>query len=345
MKVAPVMVALDSHLTCSQRLVHTGQHYDVNMSDVFFQQLGLPQPDVSLEVGSGSHAVQTAQTMIRFEAVVEADRPDLVLVYGDVNSTIAATLVCAKLHIPVGHVEAGLRSFDRTMPEEINRVVTDQMADLLFTSSPEGKPNLLREGIAPEAIYHVGNVMIDTLVRLLPLAQLPQVDALASRYALVTLHRPSNVDDEAMLRRLMTTLQEVSEQLQVVFPIHPRTRVRLQTFDVTVVNDERMLLLEPLGYLEFLALQRQARFVITDSGGVQEESTYLQVPCLTVRANTERPITVDMGTNVLVGQDMGRLRAEVDRILAGTFKTGMIPKLWDGRAGERIADVLGRWQR
>jgi len=345
MKVAPVMAALESRLTCSQRLVHTGQHYDANMSDVFFQQLGLPQPDVSLGVGSGSHAVQTAQIMIRFEEVVEAKRPDLVLVYGDVNSTVAASLVCAKLRIPVGHVEAGLRSFDRTMPEEINRLMTDQTADLLFTPSPDGDANLLREGIAPDAIHHVGNVMIDTLVRLLPQTQLPQVEALATRYALVTLHRPSNVDDEAMLRRLMATLQEVSDELQVVFPIHPRTRARLQAFDLAVADNEGFLLLDPLGYLEFLALQRQAAFVITDSGGVQEESTYLRVPCLTVRENTERPITVEVGTNVLVGQDMGRLRAEVDRIVAGTFKTGRIPPLWDGRAGERIADVIGMWQR
>jgi UDP-N-acetylglucosamine 2-epimerase (non-hydrolysing) len=345
MAISSNQAALASRLTGSQRLVHTGQHYDANMSDVFFQQLGLPQPDVSLGVGSGSHAVQTAQIMIRFEEVVEAKRPDLVLVYGDVNSTVAASLVCAKLRIPVGHVEAGLRSFDRTMPEEINRLMTDQMADLLFTPSPDGDANLLREGIAPDAIHQVGNVMIDTLVRLLPQTQLPQVEALAARYALVTLHRPSNVDDEAMLRRLMATLQEVSEELQVVFPIHPRTRARLQTFALAVVDHARFLWLDPLGYLEFLALQRQATFVITDSGGVQEESTYLRVPCLTVRENTERPITVEVGTNVLVGQDMERLRAEVDRIVAGTFKTGRIPPLWDGRAGERIAEVIGMWQR
>lgn len=345
MKVAPVLAALDSRLMCSQRLVHTGQHYDANMSDVFFQQLGLPQPDVSLGVGSGSHAVQTAQIMIRFEEVVEEQRPDLVLVYGDVNSTVAAALVCAKLLIPVGHVEAGLRSFDRTMPEEINRLMTDQIADLLFTPSPDGDANLLREGIASDAIHHVGNVMIDTLVRLLPQAQSPRIDALAARYALLTLHRPSNVDGEAMLQRLMATLQEVSRELQVIFPIHPRTRARLQSFGLTVADDDRFLLLDPLGYLEFLALQRQATLVITDSGGVQEESTYLRVPCLTVRENTERPITIDVGTNVLVGQDMERLRAEIDHILAGTFKTGMIPQRWDGKAGERIADVIKMWQQ
>ncbi len=343
MKVAPVMAALGSRLTCSQQLVHTGQHYDANMSDVFFHQLGLPAPDVSLGVGSGSHAVQTAQIMILFEEVVVAKRPDLVFVYGDVNSTVAAALVCAKLLIPVGHVEAGLRSFDRTMPEEINRLMTDQAADLLFTPSPDGDANLLREGVSPDAIHHVGNVMIDTLVRLLPQAHLPQIEALDQRYALVTLHRPSNVDDEVMLRRWIATLQEVCQELQVVFPIHPRTRARLQSFDLAMANDDRFLLLDPLGYLEFLALQRQAALVITDSGGVQEESTYLRVPCLTARENTERPVTVEEGTNVLVGQDMERLRAEVDRILAGTFKTGTIPQLWDGRAGERIANVIGVW--
>jgi UDP-N-acetylglucosamine 2-epimerase (non-hydrolysing) len=245
----------------------------------------------------------------------------------------------------VGHVEAGLRSFDRTMPEEINRLLTDQTAELLFTPSPDGDANLLREGIAPEAIHCVGNVMIDTLVRLLPQAQLPRIDALATRYALVTLHRPSNVDDGLALQRLMTTLQQVSDELQVVFPIHPRTRARLHTFNLTVADETRFLLLEPLGYLEFLALQRQATLVITDSGGVQEESTYLRVPCLTARDNTERPITVELGTNVLVGQNMKMLRTEVNRILAGTFKTGTIPQLWDGRAGERIADVIVNWQR
>ncbi len=344
MKVAPVMAALDARSACSQQLVHTGQHYDANMSDVFFQQLGLPQPDVSLGVGSGSHAVQTAQIMMRFEEVVQAQRPDLVLVYGDVNSTVAAALVCAKLLIPVGHVEAGLRSFDRTMPEEINRLLTDQIAELLFTPSPDGDANLLREGIASDAIYHVGNVMIDTLVRLLPQAQIPRLDTLASRYALVTLHRPSNVDDEAMLRRLMATLKRISDSLQVLFPIHPRTRGRLRQYGLTVADDDRFLLLEPLGYLEFLALQRQATLVITDSGGVQEESTYLRIPCLTVRESTERPTTVEMGSNVLVGQNTDRLREEVDHILAGTFKTGGIPPLWDGRASERLADVITAWK-
>ncbi len=343
MKVAPVMMALDARMPCSQQLVHTGQHYDANMSDVFFQQLGLPQPDVSLGVGSGSHAVQTAQIMIRFEEVIQAQRPELVLVYGDVNSTVAAALVCAKLLIPVGHVEAGLRSFDRTMPEEINRLLTDRTAELLFTPSPDGDANLLREGIAADAIYHVGNVMIDTLIRLLPQAQPPRITSLAAHYALVTLHRPSNVDDEAMLRRLMSTLKDISDTLQIVFPIHPRTRGRLQQYGLIVDDDHRFLLLEPLGYLEFLALQRQATLVITDSGGVQEESTYLRIPCVTVRESTERPITVDTGTNVLVGRDTERLRDEVARVVAGTFKTGGIPPLWDGRAGERVADVIAAW--
>jgi UDP-N-acetylglucosamine 2-epimerase (non-hydrolysing) len=340
MKAAPVIKALNKRNRFSQLLVHTGQHYDANMSDVFFRQLGLPQPDISLGVGSASHAVQTAQIMMHFEATVHKHRPDLVLVYGDVNSTVAAALVCAKLLIPVGHVEAGLRSFDRTMPEEINRLLTDQIAELLFTPSSDGDENLLREGVPKAAIHRIGNVMIDTLVQLLPQAHMPQIETLAQHYALVTLHRPSNVDDADMLQRIVTTLADVSHHLQIVFPMHPRTRQRLRDFDLDLAQTSRFLLLDPLGYLEFLALQRQATVVITDSGGLQEESTYLGIPCLTVRENTERPITVAMGTNVLIGHDMQRLRAEIDRILAGTFKTGRIPPLWDGQASERLAQVL-----
>ncbi len=344
MKVAPVMAALDTRSDISQTLVHTGQHYDANMSDVFFHQLGLPQPDVSLGTGSGSHAVQTAQIMMRFEDVVQAQRPDLVLVYGDVNSTVAAALVCAKLLIPVGHVEAGLRSLDRSMPEEINRLLTDQIAELLFTPSADGDENLLREGVTQQTIHCVGNVMIDTLVRLLPQARMPEIDALADRYALVTLHRPSNVDDADMLERIVTTLEEISQRLQVVFPMHPRTRQRISEFDVTLTRSTRLLLMEPLGYLEFLALQQQATVVITDSGGVQEESTFLGIPCVTLRDNTERPIMVTEGTNILAGRDMTLLRREIDRILRGICKTGRVPPLWDGKAGERIAEILTAWR-
>jgi UDP-N-acetylglucosamine 2-epimerase (non-hydrolysing) len=344
MKVAPVMAALAGREGISQALVHTGQHYDANMSAIFFRQLGLPEPDVNLEVGSGSHALQTAHIMQRFEEVVLTRRPDLVLVYGDVNSTVAAALVCAKLLVPVGHVEAGLRSFDRSMPEEINRLLTDQIADLLFTPSMDGNQNLKREGIAPEKIHLVGNVMIDTLVRLLPRAleggqNGKPAASPEARYALVTLHRPSNVDEAEMLTRIMEALTDISYSLPVIFPVHPRTRHKLETL-AGVTCPPALHLVEPLGYLDFLALQQGARLVITDSGGIQEETTFLGIPCLTVRENTERPVTVTLGTNTLVGQDMGRLRGEVARILDGGARRGQVPPLWDGRAGERIAEVI-----
>ncbi len=343
MKVAPVMRALSGKENVTQALVHTGQHYDANMSEVFFRQLGLPEPDVNLGVGSASHAVQTAQIMMRFEQVVLGRRPDLVLVYGDINSTVAAALVCAKLGIRVGHVEAGLRSFDRTMPEEINRLLTDQIADWLFTPSADGNQNLQREGVPAAKIHFVGNVMIDTLVRLLPAAE--QRDVLsrfglpASGYGLATLHRPSNVDDPAMLMKIMETLQAISRDVPLIFPIHPRTRQRLADAQYAL-HATQLQLVDPLGYLDFLALQRHARLVITDSGGIQEETTYLGVPCLTVRENTERPVTVTVGTNILVGQDMSHLKREVHRILDGDHKQGQLPPFWDGKAGERIAAIL-----
>ncbi len=340
MKAAPVMDALATYSDVQQLLVHTGQHYDANMSSIFFQQLGLPRPDVDLEVGSGSHAVQTAEIMRRFETVVETHRPDIVLVYGDINSTVAAALVCTKMGILIGHVEAGLRSRDRTMPEEINRLLTDQMADLLFTPSADGDANLMREGIGPEKIHLVGNVMIDTLVRLLDRAQLPHIEGLEARYLLVTLHRPSNVDEPEMLKHLMQTLEGMSHDLQVIFPVHPRTRQRIVDHDLTPQDGRRFQLLDPLGYLEFLALQRDAVAIITDSGGLQEESTYLGVPCLTVRENTERPVTVEIGTNLLVGRDMQQLQAEVAEILGGRFKTGAVPPLWEGQASVRIAKIV-----
>ena len=337
MKVAPVLNALQARKNVTQTLVHTGQHYDVNMSDVFFQQLGIPAPDVNLAVGSGSHAKQTAEIMIQLEPVVLESQPDIVLVYGDVNSTVATVLVCAKLGVQIGHVEAGLRSFDRTMPEEINRLVTDQLADMLFTPSEDGDDNLLREGIPEEKIFRVGNVMIDSLVRLLPMAQKTKIDGLPERYALVTLHRPANVDDNVRLKGILESLLEVNRDLAVVFPAHPRTRKRISDFGL---NAGQLLLLDPLPYVDFLGLQSRATVVITDSGGIQEESTYLGVPCLTVRENTERPITITMGTNVLVGRDREKLRTELSRVLGGKTKKGTVPPLWDGHAAERIADIL-----
>jgi UDP-N-acetylglucosamine 2-epimerase (non-hydrolysing) len=339
MKAAPVLRALDRRPDVRQTLVHTGQHYDANMSDVFFKQLGIPAPDLNLAVGSGTHARQTAEIMTRFEPVLLDRQPDIVLVYGDVNSAVAAALVCAKLGVRVGHVEAGLRSFDRTMPEEINRMVTDRLADLLFTPSEDGDVNLQREGVSQEKIHRVGNVMIDTLVRLLPAARNCSTNGLPERLALVTLHRPSNVDDSENLQEILDSLIEVSERIDIVFPVHPRTRQRIKEFGLDV---SKLHLLDPMPYIEFLALQTRATFVITDSGGIQEETTYLGIPCLTLRENTERPITVTLGTNILVGENQKRLAAELKNILDGKGKKGAVPPLWDGHSGDRIADILCR---
>ena len=333
MKAAPVIAALNRQPGVRQLLVHTGQHYDANMSEISFRQLGLPEPDLNQEVGSATHPVQTAQIMMEIEPVVRAEQPDWVLVYGDVNSTLAAALVCAKLLVPVAYVEAGLRSGDRTMPEEINWLLTDQVADLLLTPSSDGNENLLREGMTAEKIHLVGNVMIDTLVRLLPQSEAVwtavQRRFNLDRYGLVTLHRPSNVDDPAMLRSILQTLNEIGQELPLLFPMHPHTRKRIQELGLGTLT-EHIQLAEPLGYLEFLSLQRCATVVITDSGGIQEETTYLGVPCLTVRENTERPITVTLGTNTLVGQDMHLLRREVRKILHGEAKAGAIPHLGEG---------------
>jgi len=339
MKAAPLLRALSAKLGVRQTLIHTGQHYDSAMSDVFFQQLGMPQPDANLEVGSGSHARQTAEIVTRLEPVVVERKPDWVVVYGDVNSTMAAALVCSKVGIRVAHVEAGLRSRDRTMPEEINRLLTDQLADLLFTPSADADQNLRAEGIEAARIRLVGNVMIDTLIRLLPLAENQAVDGLPPRYALVTLHRPSNVDDLPWLRSLLSVLNEIGRELPVVFPVHPRTRSRIADLSLPL-SGEKFFLTDPKPYLEFLALQRRAAVVITDSGGIQEESTFLNVPCLTVRENTERPVTIELGTNQLVGRDVDLLRREVLKIAAGDRKVASPIPLWDGKAAERIADVL-----
>lgn len=338
MKAAPVIHAI-KRWNLKQTLIHTGQHYDTNMSDIFFAQLGMPEPDLNLGVGSGSHAQQTAEIMRQFETVVIDAKPDIVLVYGDVNSTVAAAIVCSKLLIPVAHVEAGLRSFDRTMPEEINRIVTDRLADLLFTPSEDGDVNLEKEGISSERICRVGNVMIDSLIRFLPLAKRQSVNGLDGRFALVTLHRPSNVDDNATLKDILGVLLEISDRLAVVFPVHPRTRQRIKEFGI---DASRLHLLEPLPYIEFLGMQCHAAVVITDSGGIQEETTYLGIPCLTIRNNTERPVTVELGTNVLVGQDRGKILIELNKIIDGKAKKGTIPPLWDGHAADRIASVLSR---
>lgn len=340
MKVAPVYRALTCRPGVRQTLVHTGQHYDARMSDVFFQQLGIPEPDVNLAVGSGSHACQTATIMTLFEPVVLERKPDLVLVYGDVNSTVAAALVCAKLRVKVAHVEAGLRSFDRSMPEEINRLVTDQLADLLFTPSVDGNENLAREGIAPHKVHFVGNVMIDTLVRMLPAAKASGALLEDGPFVLVTLHRPGNVDDIPWLTEMLATLNVIGRRLPVLFPVHPRTRQRMADAGALAACNGRVRLLDPLAYMDFLRLQSRATAVITDSGGIQEETTFLGVPCLTVRENTERPATVSCGTNILVGRDVQRVRAELEKVLGGEPKQGTVPPLWDGRAAERIADII-----
>src|SRR6266540_1602323 len=347
MKVAPIVEAMKRRKReFTPLVVHTGQHYDVAMSDSFFRDLDLPQPDIHLGVGSSLHAAQTAAIMERFEPVVLREQPDWVVVVGDVNSTLACALVCVKLGVAVAHVEAGLRSFDRTMPEEINRLLTDQICDLLFTPSEDGNTNLIREGIAPEKVHLVGNVMIDTLVRMLPKSR-EYMPTSGERFALVTLHRPSNVDDLEWVAAMLETLSLISRETPIIFPVHPRTRKGLNQVLNEIQANKNVKLVDPLPYLEFLALQQAAALVITDSGGIQEETTFLGVPCLTVRENTERPITVEIGTNVLVGRDLDRLKYEAEQILGGHKpggheKEGRIPPLWDGHAAERIAEVLMR---
>ncbi len=343
MKIAPIMEEFGRHPRFRARLIHTGQHFSPEMSDAFFQDLGMRKPDEFLGVASGSQTEQTASMMCALEKSFLENRPDLVVVVGDVTSTVAATLVASKLQIPVAHVEAGLRSFDRRMPEEINRLVTDTVSDYLFVSEPSGMRNLRAEGVPEEKLFFVGNVMIDSLLRFRERALqsdiLERLRLEPKKYALVTLHRPANVDDLAQLRRMTDLLTAVSHRLPVVFPIHPRTRQRMA--DGQIVTDG-LTLTPPLGYLEFLALMAQCRFVLTDSGGIQEETTVLGVPCLTLRDNTERPVTIEEGTNRLVGTDPAAARIAVEELLSNGFTPGRVPELWDGHASARIVDVLDR---
>jgi UDP-N-acetylglucosamine 2-epimerase (non-hydrolysing) len=345
MKIAPVIEALRSVAAIRQVLVNTGQHYDESMAGGFLKELELPRPDRDLGVGSGSHAVQTAKVMMAFEEICLSDRPDLVVVVGDVNSTMAASLVAAKLTIPIAHVEAGLRSFDRAMPEEINRIVTDRLADLLLTPSRDGNDNLLAEGVPAEKIHLVGNVMIDTLRRHLPMAGLDRIRGRVpvedKRYAVLTLHRPSNVDRSDTFRDIIRAVRVVASQMPVVFPVHPRTRSRLEEFGLAS-DLNGVILTEPLGYIDFLSLTSHARLVLTDSGGLQEESTALGIPCLTLRENTERPVTVTHGTNRVVGTRTADIVSGFEQALVSTYE-GKIPELWDGHAAERIADVCARF--
>lgn len=353
MKIAPIMRAFSgANSALSARLLHTGQHYDAAMKHAFFDQLHIPEPDIDLEVGSGSHAQQTADIMKRFEPVLDDNPPAAVLVVGDVNSTIACALVAVKKGIAVIHVEAGLRSGDRTMPEEINRILTDQLSDLLFTTEAEAEGNLAREGISRDKVHFVGNVMIDTLLYNLEhavpasftLASAGLATALDQGYGLVTLHRPSNVDDPVVLERLLRVLGRISRQTPLLFPIHPRTVARIADAGLSeLLGSFAIKTLPPQGYLEMLGLMRGASVVLTDSGGIQEETTALGVPCITLRENTERPITVEQGTNTVVGTDPDRIFACYADIMSRGGKAGRVPELWDGKAAERIVEVINQW--
>jgi len=350
MKIAPVIHEIERHnsaagvdrVSVEYRLVHTGQHYDSKMSEIFFEELGIPSPHVNLDTGSGSQAVQTAAVMTRFEPVCIAEKPDWIVVVGDVNSTMACTLVAAKLGIKVAHVEAGLRSFDRTMPEEINRLVTDALADLLLTPSEDADENLRREGIAPHKIARVGNIMIDSLMTNLPRAR--QSDVLqrhhlqAGNYVYVTLHRPSNVDTGPSLSAITSEMKRLSKQLRVIFPVHPRTEKMLGEFGLAPGNGNGLTLLQPVGYHDSLCLTEHARFVLTDSGGLQEETTYFGTPCLTLRPNTERPVTIRLGSNRLTSLD--HLKSDIETVLNSEPRLGTIPPLWDGVTAGRILNRI-----
>jgi len=348
MKMAPLYFEMARTEALQPQIVHTGQHYDYAMSQAFFEDLELPEAHHFLGAGSGSHAEQTARVMIEFEKVLLAEKPDLVVVFGDVNSTLACSLTAKKLLVPVAHVEAGLRSFDETMPEEINRRVTDAVSDLLFTPSADGDEQLIREGVAKSRIHRVGNIMIDSLVHILEHISRQRQDEIVdsyglekNTYVLVTLHRPSNVDTKDSLEGILSFLNRLSERAPVVFPMHPRTRKNIETFGIDGSFRDTFRIIEPVRYREFITLQKYARFVLTDSGGIQEETTYLGLPCLTLRPNTERPITITEGTNELV--DLSNIEEQSERILSGQWKSGKVPPLWDGRTAERINKVISEY--
>lgn len=351
MKIAPILRAMHRLNEAKGRtffepfLIHTGQHYDYEMSKIFFEDLGLPEPDMHLGVGSGTHARQTGLVMIELEKVLLEQEPELVIVVGDVNSTLAAALSAVKLHIPIAHVEAGLRSFDKTMPEEINRQLTDAISDYLFTPSPDANQNLEKEGIPKEKIYLVGDIMVDSLLYNREKAEqslvLSQLELSQWNYAILTLHRPSNVDNKESLRQIIQALREICQRINIVFPAHPRTQKNITKFGFTqLFEDRRTRFIEPLGYLDFLKLMLNARFVMTDSGGIQEETTVLNIPCLTLRNTTERPLTIVQGTNTLVGNNTEKIINEAFKILDGKSKNGTIPKLWDGKTAERIVNIF-----
>lgn len=345
MKAAPLVRELQKHPeTFQYRLIHTGQHYDEKLSQLFFDDLKIPRPDLYLGVGSGTHAEQTARIMVGLEPELRDSSSDLVIVFGDVNSTLAASVVTKKLNLNLAHVEAGLRSFDMTMPEEINRIVTDRLSDILFVTEQSGIDHLKSEGVPDERVFFTGNIMIDSLVGHLEIAGRSDIlDRLALEprgYVTMTMHRPSNVDRREDLQGLMACVGTISRMLPVVFPCHPRTRERLEEFGLEKSGDGQLKIIEPLGYLEFLKLQSESRVVLTDSGGIQEETTYLGIPCVTMRENTERPVTVDVGTNTICGTDPARILSAVNKAISGKGKQGQIPKLWDGHAAHRIVKVL-----
>ena len=346
MKIAPIIAAYKKYPDIKPLLVHTGQHYDGEMSDLFFRQLEIPEPDINLGVGSASHAVQTAEIMKSFEQVVLKERPDLVLVVGDVNSTIACGLVVVKLGVKLAHVEAGLRSFDRSMPEEINRLLTDSISDLLFCTEQSGVDNLLRDGIAKDKVFFVGNVMIDTLLKNKAKAEksnvLDQLDLNGDSFAVLTLHRPANVDDPVVFGRILDALEVIQNDMLIIFPVHPRTHQSLVSscLGERIEKLPNLRLTDPLGYLDFLKLLSSAGLVLTDSGGIQEETTILKVPCLTLRENTERPITAEIGTNQVVGTNVDKIIQTYKQVIDGSWRKPQTPPLWDGRAAERIVKIL-----
>jgi UDP-N-acetylglucosamine 2-epimerase (non-hydrolysing) len=348
MKIAPIMEHMKGSSKITPVLLHTGQHYDQNMNDVFFDQLGIPRPDIELGIGSGGQAWQISETIKKFDPVLEKESPDAVLVVGDVNATVACSLAASYRKVPVIHVEAGLRSFDWNMPEEINRVVTDRLSDLLFITEPSGRENLLKEGTPPEKIQFVGNVMMDTLLKHRENAAqtsriLEKLQLQKGGYAMMTLHRPSNVDQEKVFAGILKAVHQISKQLKIVFTVHPRTRSRIEEFGLEE-SVKSMILLEPQPYLDMVRLMSQAKMVLTDSGGIQEETTVLGVPCLTIRENTERPVTLDAGTNTLVGTSPEIIFREAERIIETGGKQGRCPELWDGCAAERIVRFLEQWQ-
>lgn len=345
MKVAPVSRAFNKFSTEIQHLIcHTGQHFDSKMSDIFFEELHMPAPTFNLGIGGGSHAEQTSRIIIEIEKILVKESPDLLLVYGDVNSTMASSLVASKLKIPIAHVESGLRSFDRSMPEEINRIITDSISDYLFVTEDTALVNLKNEGIPENKISFIGNVMIDTLVNSLPRIEksliLPQFDLEKGNYILATFHRPSNVDEENSLIKLVDFLNAMAKKKKVVFPIHPRTKANLDKFGLITKLNNDILLIDPLGYIDFLSLIKNAILIITDSGGIQEESTYLGVQCITVRTNTERPVTVTLGTNQLLGVNLDYVQEKAIEVLDGKTKLGKIPPMWDGKAAERLVQII-----